>query len=319
MKPPWVDARERRGKSQVSGEVFQGIGQPTQEIGFQLVRPQTIEEAIDLLVRHRTGARLLAGGTDLLVQIRGRKVLPDYVIDLKRIRTLRADIVQTDSTLEIGALALLSDISKDSRILRFFPALAEAVATVGSIQIRNRATLPGNICNASPAADTVPALLVHDASVILQGKGGQRLVALADFFLGPGKTVRREDEIVTHIRLPLPRLREGTAFERLTRRRGVDLATINLCCRVDESGGTRFAFGAVGPQAIIAFDPSGRLSKPDVGDQERDGLLRELIAAASPISDVRATRDYRMAMLLVLSRRALSRALHRLRAGGEGD
>jgi CO/xanthine dehydrogenase FAD-binding subunit len=319
VKPPRANAGEHRGESQVSDEVFQGVGQSSRKVGFQLVRPRTLEEAIGHLVRHGPGARLLAGGTDLLVQIRARKVLPDYVIDLKKISTLRADIVQTDSTLEIGALALLSDISNDARVLRFFPALAEAVATVGSIQIRNRATLPGNICNASPAADTVPALLVHDASVSLQGRSGQRLVALSDFFLGPGKTVRREDEIVTHIRMPLPRQREGTAFERLTRRRGVDLATINLCCRVDESGGTRFAFGAVGPRPIIAVDSSGRLSKPDIGGQERDGLLQELIAATSPISDVRATRDYRMAMLLVLSRRALARALHRLRSRREGD
>jgi CO/xanthine dehydrogenase FAD-binding subunit len=277
-----------------------------------------MEEALDLLARYGPRARLLAGGTDLLVQVRSGKVAPECVIDLKKIGTLRSDIVQVDSVLEIGALALLSDIGGDPRVLRFFPALAEAVATVGSIQIRNRATLPGNICNASPAADTLPALLVHEASVSMQGGSGKRTVPLSGFFLGPGRTVRRDDEIVTSVRLPLPTGREGTAFERLTRRRGVDLATINLCCRVEQSGVTRFAFGAVGPRPVVAVDPSGKLAQPGLEAEERDRLIREMLKETSPISDVRASRDYRAAMLLVLSRRALERALQRL-AGGEGE
>ena len=286
--------------------------------GFRLDRPRTMEEAFDLLARYGPRARLLAGGTDLLVQVRAGKVAPECVIDLKKIGTLRSDIVQTDSFLEIGALALLSDIAGDPRVLEFFPALAEAVATVGSIQIRNRATLPGNICNASPAADTLPALLVHEATVSLQGRSAKRTVPLSDFFLGPGRTVRHDDEIVTSVRLPLPKGREGTAFERLTRRRGVDLATINLCCRVEQSGVTRFAFGAVGPRPVVAADPSGKLAQPGLEAEERDRRIRELVKETSPISDVRASREYRAAMLLVLSRRALERALQRL-GGGKGE
>ncbi|HTP58444.1 MAG TPA: xanthine dehydrogenase family protein subunit M [Spirochaetia bacterium] len=292
-------------------------GDASPGFGFRLARPRSMEEALDLLSRYGPRARLLAGGTDLLVQVRAGKAAPEVVIDLKKVSTLHSDIVQEDSFLEIGALALLSDIGRDPRILGFFPALAESVATVGSIQIRNRATLPGNICNASPAADTLPALLVHEASVSLQGRGGKRTVALSDFFLGPGKTVRRDDEIVTSVRLPLPKGREGAAFERLTRRRGVDLATINLCCRVEQSGVTRFAFGAVGPRPVVAVDPSGKLMRPGLDAEERDRRIRELLRETSPISDVRASRDYRAAMLLVLSRRALERALQRL-AGGEG-
>ncbi len=295
-------------------------GQSTGERdGFRLVRPQRIEEAVSLLADLGPDACLLSGGTDLLVQIRARKISPRVVIDLKKISSLRADIVEAGPFLEIGALALLSDIIRDPRVLRSFPALAEAASTVGSIQIRNRATLPGNICNASPAADTLPALLVHDATVNLVGKAGQRSVALADFFMGPGKTVRLPDEIVTSIRLPLPRQRAGTAFERLTRRRGVDLATINLCCLVDEARRTKFAFGAVGPRPIITVDDSGRLADPAIGDPERERLLMKLIAVTSPISDVRASREYRAAMLLVMSRRALEKAHRRLANGGQGD
>ena len=292
---------------------------PDSVSGFILLRPETTDEAIDLLRRHAPRACLLAGGTDLLVQIRARKVLPAYVIDLKRVRDLRSDVVRAGSFVEIGALTLLADLARDSQVRRLFPALIEAVATVGSIQIRNRATLPGNICNASPAADTVPPLLVYGAVVVLRGAGGERTVALSDFFLGPGKTVRREEEIVTGIRLPVPREREGAAFERLTRRRGVDLATINVCCRVRESGETRFAFGAVGPRPLMAVEPTGRLRSGGLDGAERDRLLRSLFAATSPITDVRASRDYRLSMLLVLSRRALARAIARMDAGAEGE
>jgi CO/xanthine dehydrogenase FAD-binding subunit len=286
---------------------------------FTLARPGTIDEALALLKTHGAEACLLSGGTDLIVQLRARKLAPRIVIDLKRVEDLRRDITESESCLQIGGLALLADIITDERILRHFPALAEAASTVGSVQIRNRATLPGNICNASPAADTVPALLVHDAVVNLVSPDGDRSVQLKEFFLGPGKTVRRSDEIVASIALPWNKTRVGAAFDRLTRRRGVDLASINVCCLVNASGLTRFAFGAVGPRPIVADDASGRLADPTIDEQQMDRLIARIVEQTSPISDVRASREYRSAMLLVLSRRVLRESLRRLRRPEQGE
>jgi CO/xanthine dehydrogenase FAD-binding subunit len=221
--------------------------------------------------------------------------------------------------LEIGALAVLTDIIQNEQVQRHFPALAEAAGTVGSVQIRNRATLAGNICNASPAADTAPALLVYGARINLRGVNGSRRVPLSEFFVGPGQTVLQRGEIVASIELPRPQTPVGVAFTRLTRRRGVDLATINVCCLVEAAGVTRFAYGAVGPRPLLVADESGHLADPTVDEQIKEQLLKQLIGRASPISDVRASREYRLAMLFVLSRRALQTALNRRSALVQGS
>jgi carbon-monoxide dehydrogenase medium subunit len=211
----------------------------------------------------------------------------------------------------------MADIESDARVRAHFPALVEAASTVGSIQIRNRATLAGNICHASPAADTAPALLVYGAEVNLASARGTRRLPLAEFFLGPGRTALKPAELVTSIDLPLVNERHGAAFARLTRRRGVDLATINLCCRVDAGGRTRFAYGAVGPHPFLVADDSGLLADPKASDAARDEVLLRLLTQASPISDVRGSREYRRAMLLVMSRRALHTSIERLSALGD--
>ena len=281
---------------------------------FQYARPETVEQVLALLQEYGSSANLLTGGTDLLIRLRKGKVRPRLVIDLKRVTTLRPDIIETGSCLEIGALAVLTDIIQDKRVQGHFSALAEAARTVGSVQIRNRATLAGNICNASPAADTAPALLVYGARINLIGIKGNRRIPLSEFFVGPGQTILQQSEIVASIELPLPQKQVGAAFAKLTRRRGVDLATINTCCLVDAAGVTRFAYGAVGPRPLLVADESGCLADPTADEQKKEQVLKQLIDQASPISDVRASREYRLAMLFVLSRRALQTALNRLAA-----
>jgi carbon-monoxide dehydrogenase medium subunit len=192
----------------------------------------------------------------------------------------------------------------------WFPALVEAASTVGSVQIRNRASLTGNICNASPAFDTGPALLVYDAVIVLSSRDGDRRVPVADFVLGPRRTDLRPGELATAVELPVPETPLRASFARLTRRRGVDLATLSLCCGI---GGTRtrFAFGAVAPRPFVVDDDSGVLADPSSSDEAREELLRAMTAQAAPITDVRGSAEYRRAMLLVLSRRALATALSR--------
>jgi CO/xanthine dehydrogenase FAD-binding subunit len=283
---------------------------------FAYARPGTMEELLSLLDEHGPAARLLAGGTDLMVRLRSGRVLPRIVIDLKRVHGLRSEIVEAGAgghpCLRVGARAVMTDLMADERVRRHFPALVEAAGAVGSVQIRNRATLAGNICNASPAADTAPALLVYDATANIAGLAGTRRVPLSAFFLGPGKTVLERAEVIESIDLPLPSGPQGAAFGRLARRRGVDLATVNLCCLVKPGGETRLAYGAVGPRPFVVRDGSGVLADPHSRPAERDARLKELIAQAAPISDLRGSREYRLAMLLVMSRRTLAAAVERL-------
>ena len=218
---------------------------------FPYVRPTTVEAAVATLQESGSRATLLAGGTDLLVRLRSGRITPTVVVDLKRIETLDAGIQQVDGVLRVGARCTMADLIADARIRQEFPALVEAARVVGSVQIRNRATLAGNICNASPAADTAPPLLAYGAVVNTLGSTGERRVPLQHFFTGPGKTVRTRDEIVTSIDLPRPKEPLGAAFLRLTRRRGVDLATLTVCCVISSAGDLRVALGAVAPTPLL--------------------------------------------------------------------
>ena len=157
---------------------------------------------------------------------------PSVVVDLKRARGLESTIVQVGSALRVGARSVMADLLADERVRTHFPALVEAARVVGSAQIRHRATLVGNICNASPAADTAPPLLVYDAAANIVGPAGARRVPVAEFFTGPGRTVLSRGEIVSSIDLPIPEGRTGAAFTRLTRRRGVDLASLTVSCLI---------------------------------------------------------------------------------------
>lgn len=284
---------------------------------FDYARPHTLHEALSLL-HEVPDARLLCGGTDLIVGLRKGKLQPPLVIDLKRVSDLPPGIWEADGRLRISATTVLTDVIGDERIQSRFPALVEAARVVGSIQIRNRATLVGNLCNASPAADTAPPLLVYDAALEVLGPSGIRNVPLAEFFVGPGQTVLDRGELVTAVELPIPPEPVGSAFARMTRRRGVDLATVNLCCAVSAGGGAVFAYGAVGPRPFRVSDDSGVLADPDRDEGSQERVLRTLAAQASPVSNVRASREYREAMLLVLSRRALAEARRRLVVARDG-
>ncbi len=280
--------------------------------GFQYVRPTTLADAIAILQMHGPDARLLSGGTDLLVRLRLGHIQPAVVVDLKRVAALNAGVEDIGAAIRIGARTVMTDLIADERIQRHYPGLVDAARVVGSVQIRNRATLAGNICNASPAADTAPALLVYGAIVHIAGPDGERRIPLAEFFVGPGKTVLTRGDIVTSIELPVPTEPAGAAFGRITRRKGVDLATINLVGLVTASGTARFAFGAVAPTPILVSDASGALGADQHDVDARRAALSRLIAHARPISDVRGTRDYRLAMLHVMADRTWRQAVDRL-------
>jgi carbon-monoxide dehydrogenase medium subunit len=283
-------------------------------VPFAFARPTALSDVFGLLDEHGDEASLLAGGTDLVVELRNRSRRPKVVIDLKRVAELQSGISERGGSLTITATTAMTDVQENALVQMWFPALADAAAVVGSVQIRNRATLAGNICHASPAADTAPPLLVYDAMVNMASARGARRVKLDEFLVGPRQTVLQRGELVTSIELPIATERRAATFARITRRRGVDLATVSLCCMVDASGRTRFAYGAVGPRPFLVADETGALSDPSAADGSKDGLLRQLLERASPITDVRGSREYREAMLLVMSRRALRSSIARLGA-----
>ncbi len=270
---------------------------------FAYERPATLADAVALLAERGTDARILAGGTDLIIRLRDGTYTPAAVIDVKRIPELAPAITRDAVAVRISAGTVMTDIHDLPVIQQRFPALADAARFVGSVQIRNRATLAGNICNASPAADTVPSLLVYDARVHAVGPAGERMIALDDFFVRSGVTTLQPGELVTAIELPLPTMRRGSAFQRRTRRRGHDLASVTLAVSLDETGTTRLAYGSLGPRPLLFVSERG------------DAPLEDWFAAAHPSpTSMRASPDYRLAMLRVLTERALTTARERLAA-----
>jgi carbon-monoxide dehydrogenase medium subunit len=283
---------------------------------FSYERPAGLAEAFGVLAAHPDGgARLLAGGTDLLIRLRDGTLRPDVVVDVKRITEIEDTIRADGEWLIIGARTAMTEILADSLVRRDFPALAEAASYVGSVQIRNRATLAGNLCNASPAADTAPALLVYDAVVVATGPSGTRRIPVDQWFVRSGVTTLAADEIATAIELPLPEARRGSAFVRRTRRRGHDLASVTLACAVSADGVARIAYGSVGPRPVVAADRSGILTDRSAASEARRAVLDGLFGDASPSpTSMRASPEYRLAMLRVLGLRGVDVALERLAA-----
>jgi len=284
---------------------------------FEYVRPTTIDEAVRFLAAHGTEARILAGGTDLLIQLRNNDIQPSFILDVKHIRELQTGVQLKDGLVSISATVTMSELVMDPLINRYFPALVDAANVVGSVQIRNRATLVGNICNASPAADSAPPLLVYGAEVVAIGSQGKRRIPLNDFFVRSGVTVLQRGEFVASIELPVPTTRMGAAHVRRTRRRGHDLASVTLCCGVQETGVVRLSYGSVGPRPVLAIDKSGILADEKAPEEAKTAIFESIFAQASPSKkSMRASPAYRLAMLRVLGKQALELALARLNDQG---
>jgi CO/xanthine dehydrogenase FAD-binding subunit len=268
---------------------------------FAYARPETLEEALSLLDEYGTDARVLAGGTDLIIRLRDRTLMPSVVVDVKRIPDFAPSIDTSAGVMRISAGATMTDVYEDLMVRKMFPALADAASIIGSVQIRNRATLVGNQCNASPAADTAPTLLIYGAVLVVVGMGGERRIALDDFFIRSGVTMLQPGELVSAIEVPIPNTRNGSAFARRTRRRGHDLASVTMAVSVDAAGRVRMSYGSLGPRPWVFVS--------DAGEPPFEEWFKR--AAPSPTS-MRASPDYRLAMLRVLAERALASARHRL-------
>ena len=278
---------------------------------FKYLKVKTIEEALTILDQYGDTAVLLAGGSDLLLGIRQGKIKPKAVIPLKGISDLTGVIERKTDGLHIGALATLSEIAASSEVQSAYQALAESAEKVGSNQIRNWATLAGNICYASPAANTSPALLVFNAEVKVIGRAGRRAIPITSFFQGPNKTALLQGEIVEEIYLPAPDQVSSSCYAKIGRREGADLAIVSVAVLVDKRE-ARIGVGAASPTAYRAYQAEKVLQEGPWSEERLERAIREVSAAAKPITDIRATGEYRLAMVEVLTRRALETARKRL-------
>jgi aerobic carbon-monoxide dehydrogenase medium subunit len=284
---------------------------------FEYLDPKSLQQALEWLDTYRGRARVLAGGTDLYLRLRKGVFLPDYVIDLKRVPGLDYIGSHRGGGVQIGPTALQDDIARSSLIQQLYPAFAEAALWVGAVQTRNRATVVGNLCNASPAADTAPALLSYGAQVKIASAQGERTIPLEEFFVGPGKTALQDNELVAEIVLPAPQPHTGAAFFRRTRT-AMDIAVVCGAAMLQLTDGTcenaRIALGAVGPTPLLATRAEAALRGQALTDQVIAEASRIASEEARPIDDVRSTAEYRREMVRVLTQRGLRQALERARA-----
>jgi carbon-monoxide dehydrogenase medium subunit len=269
---------------------------------FQYHEPATLDEAVALLAA--PNAQILAGGTDLLVELKEQLRRADSVVNIKRVSGLGG--LRYDNGLHIGALATAREVETSPVVLDKYRSLAQSVRELGSIQVRHRATIIGNVCRASPSADTIPPLIADGASIRIRGAGGERVVLLEDFFLGPGKTVLKPGDVVTEIVVPSPPAGTGKIYIKHGRRKAMELATVGVAVTYVPGVETRIVLGAVAPTPLRARQAEDLLRGKHLTDELIEKAVQAAVAESRPISNVRASAEYRREMVGVLTRRALS-------------
>ncbi|MBI4081617.1 MAG: FAD binding domain-containing protein [Candidatus Lambdaproteobacteria bacterium] len=289
---------------------------------FTYHAPATVAEALALRAEGGGAARYLAGGSDLLLAMQRAEPPVARVIDLKGIAALREIRVAADGGVALGAAVTMAAIERHAHLLAHYPALVAAAAAVGGPPIRNRATVGGNVCNASPAADTSPVLLALGARAVIAGGGGERELPLAELWSGPGRLTLLDGELLTAVRLPALPPRTGCGFQRLTRA-AMDIALVSAAAvctldRGDRITAAACALGAVAPTVLAVAGLGAALagSRADAGTLARVEHLAA--AAARPIDDHRASAAYRREMAGVMARRAMAEACDRARATSGG-
>jgi carbon-monoxide dehydrogenase medium subunit len=283
---------------------------------FQYVEPGSIDEATSVLAEHAGEARVLAGGTDLLVQMKLERAEPRCLVGLRRLAGLRR--ISGERDVVLGAAATIRAVSRSPVVRERYTALKEACEAFSTVQVMVMGTIGGNICNASPAADTAPPLLAFDAHARLVAPGAERSVPLDEFFLGPGRTVLRDGELLESIRLASSAVPRGSAFLKLGRV-AADISKVSVAVRIDRDGDRavdcRVALGAVAPTPVRSHQAERLLR----GQRLSAGLVRDAAHASAeeirPLSDVRSTVAYRRHVADVLVEDALTIAWRR--AGGK--
>jgi carbon-monoxide dehydrogenase medium subunit len=280
--------------------------------------PETLDAAVALLAGAGAGARVLAGGTDVIVQIDADLIEPDLLVDIKKIPEMNGIAIE-DGGWRVGAAVNGMDICEHEAFNAAWPGVVEGVALIGSIQIKGRASIGGNLCNASPAADSVPAIIAAGAVATVAGPGGRREVPVEDIGIAPGKTSLAKGEVVVSFQFPARPAHSGDAYRRFTPRTEMDIAVVGVGINLTlDDGGTcivaRVALGAVAERVLLDANSAQALVGTKVDDAALDALATAASAACRPIDDKRGTKEFRIKVAGVLARRVAATALERARA-----
>ncbi|HKI34189.1 MAG TPA: xanthine dehydrogenase family protein subunit M [Gemmataceae bacterium] len=281
--------------------------------------PKTVAEAVALFAEKGDRARALAGGTDIIVQVRENRRDVDLLVDLKHIPEVNELSCDSARGLRLGAAVPCYRIYEQPDIPRLYPGLTDAALLIGGIQIQSRASVGGNLCNASPAADSIPALIAHEAVAVIAGREGTREVAVEKFCTAPGRTVLGRGEFLLALRLPPPRPRSGSLYVRFIPRNEMDIAVVGVGVAVTLDEGrsrciaARVSLGAVAPTPLLVPEAGAALVNGALTDDHLAKAAALAQTAARPISDMRGDADYRRHLVGVLTRRALRGAIERAR------
>ena len=280
--------------------------------------PETLDAAVALLAGAGEGGRVLAGGTDVIVLMDADMIEPDMLVDIKKIPEMNGIAVENGGW-RVGAAVNGMDILEHEAFNAAWPGVVEGVALIGSIQIKGRASIGGNLCNASPAADSVPAIIAADAVATVVGPGGSREVPVEDIGISPGKTSLANGEVVVSLQFPARPAHSGDAYQRFTPRTEMDIAVVGVGINLPlDDGGTciaaRVALGAVAERVLLDADSAAALVGTKVDDAALEALAKAASAACRPIDDKRGTKEFRIKVAGVLARRVAGKALERARA-----
>jgi carbon-monoxide dehydrogenase medium subunit len=286
---------------------------------FEYMAPKTLGEACNLLAELGKGAKVMAGATDLIPPMRDKAFSAEYLIDIKRVPGLNYLEFDPAEGLKIGALTTLRTIETSALVKEKNPAVAHAAKVVASPQIRGKGTMVGNICNASPSCDTAPILLVQGAKILVQGPNKERQIAIGDFFVGVKKTSLEPGEIVTGIVIPPLAANEKAAYIKHAVRKAMDLAIIGVAAKLKIENGVctdaKIALGAVAITPIRAPKAEELLKGKKITDELIEQASIAAMNSCSPISDIRASGEYRQDMIRVFTKRAIKQALESAKEG----
>ena len=286
---------------------------------FELAVPQSVDDCLKILKERGNDAKVVAGGTDLLPQMKNGVLKPPCVVDLSGVAALRTLERANGHGLRIGAAVTARRLELDAHVRSTYPSIAESGALVGSLQIRNLATVGGNLCNAAPSADMAPPLVALDAEAVIVGPGGQRRVPMASFFVGVRRTVLAPDELLLEIVVPAIGPQSGGNYLRHTPRRELDIAVVGVASQITLEDNVcqkaRIALAAVAPTPVRAQAAEQALTGQPLTPALIEAAAELALEAAKPISDQRGSAEFRRHLVRVLTRRTLTTALERARAG----
>ncbi len=287
---------------------------------FSYVPARSISEAADILVKEGDGAKLLSGGTDIIVQLREGRRSAKVVVDVKGIPELNQLAFDPQAGLVIGAAVPVHRIYNNAEIARAYPGLIDAISIIGGTAVQGRATLGGNVCTASPAGDSIPALIVHSAVAVVASRSVMREIPLERFFAGPGRTVLNTGELLVRFQIPAPQPHAAGAHLRFIPRNEMDIAVVSAGAHVVLDAAqanvlsARIALGAVAPTPLFVKSAGDALAGKPISAENIDAAAKLAQAAATPITDMRGTVEQRKHLSYVMTKRAIEKAIERAKA-----